>query len=140
MHRRTQRGFTLIEVIAAIVLLSLAFAALLSALGGATRLAADADAHTRAALCAQSALDGAYVLSPLRPGTRQGRCDKQFHWRLHVQPWQPPGQGHHVSGPQVDLFRLDLTVLWNDGGRQQHADFSTLRAQQPGRAAIGDGP
>lgn len=138
MRCRAQRGFTLIEVLAAIALLSLAFAVLLSSLGNAARLASDADAHTRAALCAQSALDGSFVLSPIRPGTSQGRCDRRFHWQLRATPWRPPAQGRDT--PQVDLFRLDLTVLWNDNGRRHHAEFSTLRAQSPGRGGAGSPP
>ncbi|MBB6184156.1 prepilin-type N-terminal cleavage/methylation domain-containing protein [Oleiagrimonas soli] len=125
------RGFTLIEVIAAIVLLSLAFAALLTTMGNASRLAVNADAHTRAALCAQSAMDSAFVLKPIRAGVIQGRCDKNFHWQLQAQRWQPPNPGKVPV--QMNMFRLDLTVLWAQGGHQRQARFCTLRAQDPGR-------
>jgi general secretion pathway protein I len=132
------RGFTLIEVLAAIVLLSLAFAALLGTLGRATRLAANADAHTRAALCAQSALDGAFAFSPVQPGVTQGRCDKQFRWQLQARRWQAPGQAQ--QGPAVDMYRLDLTVSWGHGAQVRHARFSTLRAQMRGDGTEGRQP
>jgi general secretion pathway protein I len=138
MRGARQHGFTLIEVIAAILLLGLAFGALLTALGGASRLAANADAHTRAALCAQSALDSAFVLNPVRPGVTRGRCDKQFHWQLRTSAWQLPNPGQMKV--HVNLFRLDLTVFWGRGARQRHADFSTLRAQDPGRYELPESP
>ncbi|RAP58485.1 prepilin-type N-terminal cleavage/methylation domain-containing protein [Oleiagrimonas sp. MCCC 1A03011] len=131
MRRARQRGFTLIEVIAAILLLSLAFAALLTTMGNATRLAVNADAHTRAALCAQSAMDSAFVLEPIRAGVTQGRCDKLFHWQLQVRRWQPRNPGR--TPVQLDMFRLDLTVSWKQGGHVRRAQFSTLRAQDQGR-------
>jgi len=132
------RGFTLIEVLAAIVLLSLAFAALLGTLGRASRLAANADAHTRAALCAQSALDSAFQFVPIEPGRTQGRCDKRFHWQLQAQRWQPPAGAQ--DGPPVDMYRLDLTVSWGHGARVRHARFSTLRAQMRGNGMQGRTP
>lgn len=127
MRSARPRGFTLIEVLAAIVLLSLAFAALLGTLGRATRLAANADAHTRAALCAQSALDSAFAFEPVQAGVTQGQCDKQYRWQLQAQRWQPAGKAQ--PGPAVDMYRLDLTVSWGHGARVRHARFSTLRAQ-----------
>jgi general secretion pathway protein I len=138
MRGHHARGFTLIEVLAAIVLLSLAFAALLGTLGRASRLAANADAHTRAALCAQSALDSAFQFTPIRSGTTQGRCDKRFRWQLEARRWQAPGRAQ--PGPPVDMYRLDLTVVWGHGARERHARFSTLRAQMREDGMQGDTP
>jgi len=135
--RGDQRGFTLLEVLAAIVLLALAFAALLGTLGRSTRLAVDADAHTRAALCAQSALDGAFVLTPVAPGMRQGRCDARFRWRLEVRRWKPPGPD--PAPPDLDLYQLDLTVSWGRVPHVHRAEFRTLRAQMRSGDGMGQG-
>ncbi len=138
MRGHPSRGFTLIEVLAAIVLLSLAFAALLGTLGRASRLAANADAHTRAALCAQSALDSAFLFTPIRSGTVHGRCDKRFRWQLQARRWQAPGRAQ--PGPPVDMYRLDLTVRWGNGPREHHARFSTLRVQMRDDGMPGQSP
>lgn len=135
MRSAAQRGFTLLEVLAAIVLLSLAFAALLGTLGRATRLAANADAHTRAALCAQSALDSAFLFTPVRAGVTEGRCDARYRWQLQVRRWGPAARG--PEPPPVDMYRLELTVFWGQGARRHHALFSTLRAQMPEDASVG---
>jgi general secretion pathway protein I len=139
VRRYAQRGFTLIEVLAAIVLLSLAFAALLGTLGRASRLAANADAHTRAALCAQSALDSAFALTRIRTGVTQGRCDAKFRWQLHTRRWQPQA-GQDADRPAMQMYRLDLTVTWGRTARPRHARFSTLRAQMPSMGQNGGLP
>ncbi len=140
MRRIRQRGFTLLEVLAATVLLSLAFAALLGALGRASRLAANADAHTRAALCAQSALDGAFRMSRIKPGVMRGECDARFSWTLQTRRWQPP-VARDATPPPLQLYRLDLDVTWGRAARPHHAGFSTLRAQMelPGDDGGDDG-
>lgn len=123
--RSRQRGFTLLEVIAAILLLGIAFAALLKVAGGAMALSRDAADRDEAALWARSLLDSAFVATPVAPGRRSGRFDARYQWTLTTTPWQAPG-----SPPGSDplaLYRLDLAVRWGNGARPQVAHFETLR-------------
>jgi general secretion pathway protein I len=116
-----QRGFSLLEVIAAIAILGIAFAALMQVAGSSMRLAANAAERTEASLRARSLLDGAFAMEPLKPGDTSGSFDNRYAWHLVVSPWQPADQPAADNGPR--LFRLDLTVSW--GARS--AQFSTLR-------------
>ena len=124
-----QRGFSLLEVIAAVLLLALAFTALMQVAASATNLTARAAERSEAALWARSLLDSAFALQPPQPGQSEGRFDARYRWRLAVTPWQgdalgsPPRPGQ--IGPQ--LYRLDLDVLWGEGRQQRHAHFSSLR-------------
>lgn len=124
-RRRRQRGFTLLEVIAAIMLLGIAFAALLKVAGGAMALSRNAAAHDEAALRARSLLDTAFVTEPIVAGTRSGRFDAQYRWTLTTAPWQAPGTrpGENAFG----LYRLDLAVQWGSAAHPQVARFETLR-------------
>lgn len=136
--KRAARGFTLLEVLAAIVIMTLAFTMLLKAMGASLALTQKAAARTEVAAMAQSLLDGAYVMSPPQTGVTEGRFDSRHRWRLRVQPWQPPRQGRKRTerkrdsgaqgGPGPGLYKLDLTVMWGAPARQQEAHFVTLRA------------
>jgi general secretion pathway protein I len=141
--RHAQRGFTLLEVIAAIALLAVAFAALMQVAGSSMRLTAKAGDRSIAALHARAVLDGAFVVDPLQPGITQGTFDDNYRWRLSVSPWQPAGQqtsplqlqvaNQTLSAPR--LFRLDLEIGWGN----QTARFSTLRlAPPPGATGVGN--
>lgn len=123
--RSRQRGFTLLEVIAAILLLGIAFAALLKVAGGAMALSRNAADRDEAALWARSLLDSAFVTTPVEPGRRSGRFDARYQWTLTTTPWQAPGS-RTGSGP-LALYRLDLAVRWGGGNRPQVAHFETLR-------------
>lgn len=127
-------GFTLLEVMAAIVILALAFAILLKAMGSSVALTHKAAARTEAAAWAQSLLDSAYVMTPPQPGTTAGRFDATYRWRLDVQPWQPPqtgGAGQKPSADPLRLYKLDLAVMWGAPPRQHVAHFATLRVVRP---------
>lgn len=125
---KRQKGFSLLEVIAAMLLLAIAFAALMKVAGGSITLTRNADDHSQAALWARSMLDTADLTAPLRAGNTQGRFDDSYRWRLVVTPWNPPGASPNA---QIRLFKLDLDVIWGPRLRERSAHFSTLRAAGP---------
>lgn len=124
MNRRA-RGFSLLEVVAATLLLAIAFTALLKVAGGAIELTRNADDHSQAALWARSLLDTVDVTTPLPPGRSEGRFDDNYRWRLLVTPWSPstvPGQPAPMR-----MLKLDLDVIWGPPRHERSAHFSTLR-------------
>jgi len=131
-----QRGFSLLEVIAAMLLLAIAFAALMKVAGGAIELSSNAAAHDEAALRARSLLDSAFVAEPLAPGSSSGSFDKRYRWTLDVTPWQAPDA---TPGGTMQLYRLDLTVRWGSTRHPQVAHFDTLRLGRP-PASVGGAP
>lgn len=126
---KRQRGFSLLEVIAAMLLLAIAFAALMKVASGAIALSRNAAAHDEAALWARNLLDSAYVMEPLQPGSRSGNVDQRYSWQLDVAPWSPPGP--HPQDAMLQLYRLDLTLRWGSRAHPQVAHFSTLRVGGP---------
>jgi general secretion pathway protein I len=137
------RGFSLLEVIAAVLLLAITFAALMRVAGSSLNLTARAAERSQAAMWARSMLDSAFVLEPIRTGHSSGRFDDRYRWQLDVQPWQPPAAAA-TPGPQpqapaspLKLYRLDLAVLWRSAGHDYRAQFSTLRVGGPQRQGAG---
>lgn len=123
-----QRGFSLLEVIAAIAVLAIAFAALMQVAGSSLSLTARANERTQAALRARTLLDGAFVMEPVREGGSEGRFDDTYRWRMNVSRYQPPDEKPVTDGAiAAGMYRLDLDVIWGQGGDERHARFSTLR-------------
>ncbi|MBN8893677.1 MAG: prepilin-type N-terminal cleavage/methylation domain-containing protein [Rhodanobacter sp.] len=133
--RRAPRanGFTLLEVIAAIALLAIAFTVLMRVAGGSIRLSENAADHSEAALWARSLLDTAFTNEPVRPGSTSGRFDQRFRWQLNVAPWRP---GSTPAQAPLQLYQLDLEVSWGPAVHPQVAHFRTLRlaAAEPAQA------
>jgi general secretion pathway protein I len=123
---RHQSGFSLLEVIAAILLLALAFTALMKVAGASAGLSRNAAAHSEAAMWARSKLDSAFVGQALQPGNSSGRFDATFRWQLAVTPWTPIGVVAAADAP-LHLYQLDLQVLWGPPAHPTSAHFRTLR-------------
>jgi general secretion pathway protein I len=125
---RRMRGFSLLEVIAAMLLLTIAFAALMKVAGGSIALTRNADDHSQAALWARSLLDTVDITAPLRAGNTEGRFDATYRWRLVVTPWQPEQAAPNTP---LRMMKLDLDVMWGNPPRERTAHFSTLRLLGP---------
>lgn len=157
-HFRTmhgQRGFTLIELVAAFVIFALGFGLLMSILTDNIHVTRDSADITRATLWAQSLIDMQGVGESLQEGSSSGRFDDKYTWTMDVGKIQPPEepQGGGVTpgnsmmqGPQIttvgntiDLYQLELVVSWGPSYLQHHARFVTLRAQDSQQNGNGSG-
>jgi len=115
---RTERGFTLIEALAAIVILALALTSLFSAHNTGLRGATAIDEHLQARLLAQSLL-AQWSRDRVPQGPSQGRSGR-FAWAVSVAPYS--GGAPRRTGEWA-LYELAVTVAWP--GRQIR--LTTLR-------------
>lgn len=122
------RGFSLIEVLVAFMILAMAVTVLFRIFGGGLRNVGMTAGYAQAVAIAESELAAAGVTEPLREGEAQGQSeDRRFHWRRVVQPMDPWGSELQPVGG-VALFRVDVQVQWADGGEERQIDLSTLRS------------
>lgn len=117
MMVRRNGGFTLLEMLAALVLFAVAGSVLLVAFGQSARSLQQARGSDRLSLAARSLMDEQRD-TRLLPGVREGRLDDTINWRISVS--QQP-----ASASQLPLLRVDLQLR---EGRQV-LELSTLVLQ-----------
>ena len=132
-----QHGFTLIEIVAAFSILALGLALSMSIASGAIGQARRGATFTEAALYARSLLDTAGAGERIEEGVTEGEFGERYSWQLDVVAWEPePLEGLAAATgltaiSPVELYRLDLTVRWQEGEHERQAHFATLRALTP---------
>src|SRR5205823_9786088 len=90
--RAHQRGFSLLEVLAAFVILALVGTALFRLFSGALGNATLAEEYSRATLYAESRLAAVGVEAPLKESTLQGNSDDgRYAWTAVIAQYAPPG-------------------------------------------------
>ncbi|HPT57203.1 MAG TPA: prepilin-type N-terminal cleavage/methylation domain-containing protein, partial [Casimicrobium sp.] len=105
-----QRGFTLLEVIVAIVIAALCLGALAQAFAGGARAAGSSSDYTRAVTLAQSLLGKAGVERALTEGVESGTSsDGRYGWTLTVSNESTTEDGNPVR-PPMELKRLVVRV------------------------------
>ena len=129
----SQRGFTLLEVIVAIVIAALCLGALAQAFAGGARAAGSSSDYTRAVTLAQSLLGKAGVERALTEGVESGTSsDGRYGWTLTVSKESTTEDGNPVR-PPMELKRLvvRVNVLDEDdarAGRSRAVELTTLMA------------
>lgn len=109
-ERSSDAGFSLIEVIAAMVILALGLASLYPSFGGSLRRIERVDGHAAARQLAYSLLDEQTAARTLRPGITRGRTGT-FAWSIAVEP-APEGIAPQGTNRAWTLYELVLTVNW----------------------------
>jgi general secretion pathway protein I len=142
--RSRARGFTLLEVLLAFVILAVAMGMLLAMLSRGLGQVRRAQDETEASLHAQSLLDSLGVLEPLEAGQRDGVFEGgRYRYRLEIQEVEdpipvvppPPGAPPAPPAPQLlggpKLLGITLTVAWGEASSRQQLRYATLRARTP---------
>ena len=128
---RPHRGFSLLEVLAAFVILSLVATALFRLFGGALGNAGVAEDASRAVLVAQSRLDAAR--GALKAGSDSGtEDDGRIAWTTRVEPWEPADTpaplGAAAQILPTQLWRVSVEVRYpGAGGRERTLELATVK-------------
>jgi len=158
---RRQRGFTLVEMVAAFVIFAIGFGILMQILSTCLHTTTQSADYTQAALWAESLLDPIGAGEPIREGASRGRFAERFSWRLRIGKIDPPEPlaalgavaaatpgNANVAGPQItnvgnntlELYQIELDVSWGSYYMTHNARFVTLRAAMPENGPGAAGP
>jgi len=117
---RRERGFTLLEVLVATLILGLAVVALIQLSSQGLRLLKQSDDHQQAALLADRLVR---ATGALVEGTESGQ-EGPLRWERRIALRSAPDELAPSSGPPADLLALDVTVRW---GASRSLELASLR-------------
>ncbi len=128
---QNNRGFTLIEVIIAFVIMALLLGATFDTFSTGLRQAALTGHYAGAVVRAESQLALFDHTETLAVGVTTGRIDPHYTWRTEITPVAQDD----AEAPEEDpnrlypyrLYNVALTVFWGEGGDAREV---TLRSQR----------
>jgi prepilin-type N-terminal cleavage/methylation domain-containing protein len=123
MSRRHRRGFTLLEVLIAMVILSVAVVALIQTASQGLRLLKASSDHQEAVALGDRLVRA--VDSPIE-GTDSGQ-EGPFTWERRVRVMAVPEELSPLSGPSPQLLALSVVIRWGNGRVLEVATLRTVR-------------
>jgi general secretion pathway protein I len=144
---RGRAGFTLIEVLTAMMILAIAMVTILQLFSGGLRSAAVAGGYTRAVLHAREKMAELLLYDEMTDASLEGSFADGYRWRADIRCLNPepdapseggsPGGGAPVPAWPLDLFEISVEVAWKERLRERRFSIQTVHAAK--KIEIDDG-
>ena len=135
-----RQGFTLVEVIVALLIFGLVFAVVARIVQTGVVQSGRAEAMTTATLLARSQLARIGADVPVAEGELDGDAGDGFHWQIVIRPamLESERQGQADSSdrsPKILPYQVEVTVAWGEGKPAETVTLTSLRlaAAEPAR-------
>jgi general secretion pathway protein I len=123
-----ERGFSLLEILVAFVILALSLGILLNIFSSGINNAAVAEEYTAAVQIAEALMAQTGVETPLQAGQTSGQEDKKYRWLVVVTPFNPTVAKLNTEAITVTLFKVKVSVNWGDANdNDRQIELTTLK-------------
>jgi general secretion pathway protein I len=131
--RPADAGFTLIEVLVALIIAALALGVLYQGSVGGMRSAKVASRYNAALSRAQSHMAGLMVQTGFRAGRQSGKDGGGFTWQTQVRPLGVAMTSGPPQPTRPALYALTVTESWRSGAAVRRV---TLHSERLGAVAV----
>jgi general secretion pathway protein I len=130
--QNSEAGFTLVEILAALAILTLSLSALFGVLSDGIGRAGQAEAHAQAGSLAQSLLARVGAEISIRQGATAGEFAEGYRWRLRIEPY---GDAADNRAWPIAAYSVSAEVTWGAGAQERSIVLTTLRVmpKEPAR-------
>ncbi len=128
MTSPNQRGFTLVELLVSLAILSIALAVLFSAISASLDRVRIGRDEALASALVQSLLARAGTDRPLSIGETSGTYSNGYRWDVVIRPY---GTNADSKAWRMTAYQVIATVSWRDGGQDRARRLSALKLVAP---------
>jgi prepilin-type N-terminal cleavage/methylation domain-containing protein len=130
-QRRSENGFTLLEVLIAMTILGLGVVTLLQIFSQGLQLGARSTARTETIATGARVMDELLARRTLSDGAQTGKLAANGRWNAQVQAVRDPSPARELSSNwELKEVALEVTVI--ESGLERRIDLKTLRLSKKG--------
>lgn len=122
-------GFTLIEVLIAVMILGLSITVILHQFSVALRAGSISQENTQAVIYAKQKIEALKSARELTDSSDSGSFDDGFEWKTTVTEYvhsDYDAEPETYDNLRFETFKLQSVVTWRDGERERMVELSTL--------------
>ncbi len=124
-------GFTLMEVVVALAILSVGLTVIIELFAGGLRLARTSEEYTKAVSYARIKMEELAVKQKMEQGSEEGKFDETFRWQVGVKKVNvlPIEKNPDLKIP-VELFQIQVKVIWKSGSKERSTYVESYRTMK----------
>ncbi len=126
IERNGNRGLTLLEVLTAMMILTISIVVIFQLFSGGLRSAKLSDGYTRAIFHARAKMEATLLAERLMEGEAEGIVEEDYRWRLSIAPMESEEGSGILTKSLETLFQLTVDIIWTDGERERTFTIRTL--------------
>ena len=128
----TQKGFTLLEILLAIVILGVSLTVIMQQFSAGLRIAHTSKTYTTAISYAKQKLEEFQLQEEIEETEESGDFDDGYSWRVIIVPYEDfleeEGEDEDLfEHLPLEMYRLDSVVSWMEGDKEKSVLLSTLK-------------
>ncbi len=129
-----QAGFTLLEVMVALMILAVGLVTVLELFAGSVRLGGKASYRTQAALYGQNMMDRLFAQAVLEDGEQGGALPNGYTWQARVREISPDDADDYLRsaeespGDFLHLKEIEVRIGWQEYSQPKVFVLRSLRA------------
>jgi prepilin-type N-terminal cleavage/methylation domain-containing protein len=122
---RDEKGFTLLEILAAMTILAVSILTLVQLFSGSLNQAAQAERYLNGVYLAQQKFSQMEI-DNFQSGTSEGTFEDQegYRWQLEVIPYKSPLNDEEA---RIKLEKVSLRVYWDDRNQEKEVQLVSLK-------------
>ena len=124
------KGFTLIETLVAISILSISLVVILQLFSGGLKSSRLSDEYTRGIFHAMEKMEEILLADEITDGVFEGEFEDGFRWTaeiIHLESEEP--EEEKIKGT-FDTFRIKVDIGWKMGSNEKHYEISTIKVTE----------
>jgi len=120
-----QRGFTLMEILVAVMILAISVVVILQLFSGGLKSSRLSGDYTLAIFHAREKMDEILLQDEMTDEVLEGEFDDGYEWRVNVKYIEPDEEDKR--SPVVDSFNIDVNINWFYGNKKKDFKVSTIK-------------
>ena len=120
-----EKGFTLLEVIAAVTILAVGILTLVQLFSGSINQATQAERYLNGVYLAQQKFSQ-LEMDNFQSDATEGTFDnlENYHWQLEVLPYESPLNNEEAH---IKIQKVSLRIYWEDGNQEKEVQLVSLK-------------
>lgn len=126
---RSEAGFTLLEVLLAVVILGVSLTSILLQFQTALHAGSISQDRTNAVIYAKEKLESLKIEDELSESSQSGVLESGYEWETEVSLYEYEDQADDISYEDLrhETYKLRATVKWNSGINKRQVELITLK-------------